>query len=96
MNKFIKFPAMWQQVLMEQQATSAEWRMALWLLGKARFCPLVKVTNVAMARIRISHATKWRALNRLAQWSLIRFEKMRAGSSPIVQVKWLAGRQPSG
>jgi hypothetical protein len=95
MNHYTKFPDMWWQVLVNRPTTQADWRVAIALLRKARFSPVVKFSNEAAAKLRLSPSTKRRSLNRLGSWGLIYFES-RQGASPMVTVKWLAGRQPSG
>src|SRR5262245_49793912 len=93
-NYYTKLPEMWRQVLVESRpATAADLKLAWWLLAEARFRSRVKVTNKVAAKMGLSRQTKWRSLNRLAEWGLIRIEKQK-GKSPIVLIKWLAGRQP--
>src|SRR5262245_1541193 len=93
-NLYVKFPEMWRQVLNERPATAADWKVAVELLNRAKFSvPVVKLTNHACAKIGISPRTRLRSLNRLANWSLIHFRSRRR-ASPLITVKWLAGRQP--
>lgn len=94
-SRYTKLPEMWLQVLVEDRpATAADLKLAWWLLAQARFSPTVKVTNEAAAKLGFGRQTKWRSLNRLSEWGLIRIKK-RQRKSPVVVVKWLAGRQPN-
>lgn len=93
MSFYVKVPQMWQQVLREKSAAGAEYTIALELLTLARFSPVVKFTNERAAKLGISRQTKWRSLTRLADWGLITWQQLRPGASPVIRVKWLAGRQ---
>ena len=95
MNRYVKFPEMWGRTLKARPATAADWKVAHELLERAKFCPIVKFTNEAAAKLGMSPRTKWRSLNRLASWGLISFHAQRIGASPKVRVDWLSGRQPS-
>jgi hypothetical protein len=92
--RYVKFPEIWWTVLKARPTTEADWRIALALLEKAKFSPEVKFSNEAAAKLGLSHDTKRRSLARLGSWGLIDYQS-RQGSSPMVRVKWLAGRQPS-
>jgi hypothetical protein len=91
---YVKLPIMWVATLLSRGATAADWKVAAYLLMEARFTPLVKLTNAKTTKFGISPRTKWRSINKLAQWGLIR-EKCQPGKSPIIRVLHLAGRQPS-
>ena len=91
---YVKMPEMWRQVLAARPATVADYKIALELLTLAKFSPVVKFTNERAAKLGISRQTKWRSLNRLANWGLISWQQLRPGASPVIRVKWLAGRQP--
>jgi hypothetical protein len=93
---------MWLRILRARKATTSDWNVAVFLLERAKFCPVVKFTNKAAAGIGISRQTKWRCLERLERWGLITINglaraasRSMAGKSPRITVKWLAGRQPS-
>jgi hypothetical protein len=95
MSRYFKFPEMWRQVLIEQRAAAADWLVAVDLLNRAKHSRVMKFSNERAAALGISPSTKRRSLNRLAAWSLIWFRN-RKGASPMVTVKWLDKRQPSG
>jgi len=94
MNRYVKFPEMWRLTLNARSATAADWKLAVELLNRAKFCPVVKLTNHAAGKLGLSTRTRLRSLNRLAAWGLIIFNS-RQNASPLITVKWLAGRQPS-
>jgi hypothetical protein len=94
-GSYVKFPDMWRHVLRERRASLADWKIAIELLAMARFAEVVKLTNAKVADLGFGPATRRRSLKRLAKWSLIRLEP-RPGKTPLVRVKWLAGRQPGG
>jgi hypothetical protein len=95
MNRYFKFPEMWRQVLIEQRAAAADWLVAVDLLNRAKHSRVMKFSNERAAALGISPSAKRRSLNRLAAWSLIWF-RSRKGASPMVTVKWLDRRRPSG
>jgi hypothetical protein len=95
MNRYFKFPEMWRQVLIEQSAAAADWVVAVELLNKAKFSRVVKFSNERAAELGLHRNTKRRSLDRLAAWGLIWF-RSRRGASPLVTVKWLDKRRPSG
>ena len=95
MSTYIKFPEMWMRTLLAQPATAADWKVAGYLLMRARFSPLVTLPNKALGVLGISPRTKWRSINRLAQWGLIQ-EKCRPGKSPVIRALYLSPRQPGG
>jgi hypothetical protein len=95
MSTYIKFPEIWMRTLLARPTTAADWKVAGYLLARARFSPLVTLPNKTLGTLGVSRATKWRAVNRLAQWGLIR-EKCRPGKSPIIRVLYLSPRQPGG
>jgi hypothetical protein len=94
MNRYVKFPEMWVRTLSARPTTAADWKIAVNLLARARFCRTVKFTDTVAAKLGVSKRTKWRSLNRLAGWGLISL-RQRNGASPMVRVLWLAGPQPS-
>ena len=94
MSFYVKMPEMWRQILNGKPATAADFKIAWALLTLAKFSPVVKFTNERAAKLGISRQTKWRSLNRLANWGLISWQQLRPGASPVIRVKWLAGRQP--
>ena len=88
-ERYTKLPEIWRQVLLERKTPASVFKLAWWLLEKAKFSPKVKVSNVAAAKMRISPSTKLRALEWLAAAGLIRLET-KNGTSPRVVPKWLA------
>jgi hypothetical protein len=94
-HRYVKFPEVWGRTLMARSATGADWRLAYFLLERAKFASEVKVSNMAAERMGISRVQKWRSLNKLEDWNLIQILPCRMGRSPIVRVRWLAGPQPS-
>ena len=95
MNRYFKFPEMWRQVLNEQRATAADWLVAVDLLNRAKHSRVMKFSNERAAALGLHRNTKRRSLDRLAAWGLIWF-RSRRGASPMVTVKWLDNRRPSG
>jgi hypothetical protein len=95
-NLYVKFPEMWRITLNARPATAADWKVAVELLNRAKFSPggKVRLTSHACAKIGISRHTRLRSLNRLGSWGLIHFQS-RQKASPLITVKWLAGRQLS-
>jgi hypothetical protein len=93
-NLYVKFPEMWRITLNKMPATAADWKIAVELLNRAKFSRVVRLTNHACAKLGISRHTRLRSLNRLGSWGLIHFQS-RQKASPLITVKWLAGRQPS-
>jgi hypothetical protein len=94
-STYTKFPDVWIRTLRARSATSADWSIAAYLLMRARFSPLMMLPNKALGELGISPRTKWRSINKLAQWGLIQ-EKCRPGKSPIIRVLYLSPRQPGG
>ena len=94
MNRYVKFPEMWRITLNARPATAADWKIAVELLNRAKFCPVVKLTSHACEKIGISRHTRLRSLNRLGSWGLIRVQS-RQKASPVITVRYLAGRQRS-
>jgi hypothetical protein len=85
---------MWRVTLNARPATAADWKIAVELINRAKFSPVVKLTSHAAAKLGMSTRTRLRSLNRLGAWGLIHFDS-RQNVSPLITVKWLAGRQPS-
>jgi predicted DNA-binding protein (UPF0251 family) len=85
-NRYIKFPQMWWLTLQARPATAADWKVAMALLEKAKFSPVVRFSNEAADKLGISRQTKWRSLDRLARWGLIVVQS-KVGRSPRVTVK---------
>jgi len=93
MNRYVKFPEMWRITLNARPATATDWKVAIELLNRAKFSPVVKLTNHTAAKLGLSTRTRLRSLSRLGAWGLITFNS-RQNASPLITVKWLAGRQP--
>ncbi len=91
--RYVKFPEMWWRVLSTRPATAADLKIALDLLWRAKFTPVVKYTNEMAAKLGISRQTKNRSLDRLGCWGLI-VVTGRVGQSPLVRPRWLAQWQP--
>jgi len=85
---FVLLSEMWWTELFEMKATGAEWRVAIELIRRARFSPVVKLSNEAAAKIGVSKQKKWVALDRLRKRGLIAVSG-RPGTSPEVRVRWL-------
>jgi len=94
MNRYVKFPEMWWRILKARPTTDADWRIAIALLEKAKFSRVVRLTSHECAKIGISTRTRLRSLNRLGAWGLIPV-RSRQKASPLITVRYLAGRQPS-
>jgi hypothetical protein len=94
MNRYVKFPEMWWRVLKARPTTEADWRIAIALLEKAKFSRVVRLTSHACTKLGISRHTRLRSLNRLGSWGLIHVQS-RQKASPLITVKYLAGKQPS-
>jgi hypothetical protein len=93
-RRFVMVGEMWIKILRSRGATAADWNLSLLLLERAKFSPITKVSNVAVAKIGLSLDTKRRSLDRLEQWGLV-LVKRRYGAAPLVTVKWLVPMQPS-
>lgn len=85
---FVLLPQMWREELFAMNATGGTWRVAIDLLYRARFSPVVKLSNVAAAKLGVSPRTKWRALDALRKRGLIAVTG-RPGTSPRVRVRWI-------
>jgi hypothetical protein len=88
-DSFIILPRVWERVLVARSATGADYRLSLELVKRARFSPLVKVTDAMAERLKMSRMTKWRVLNRLEVWGLIQMRRMQKSVSPVVRVLYL-------
>ena len=95
MNRYVKFPEMWRITLNARPATAADWKLAFELLNRAKFSRIVRLTNHTTAKLGLTTRTRQRSLSRLGAWGLVSV-KNRPNASPLVTVKWLAGRQPGG
>jgi len=95
-GSYVKLPDMWRQVLLERGASAADYAVALELLAMARFATTVKLSNIRTRQMGISRATRWRTLERLTRWGLIKKFKVGKRKSPALRIDWLAGRQPGG
>lgn len=98
MNTYTKLPDMWLKVLRARRGqgetvTVADMAVAWELLAKAKFSPLVRLSNDRAAEWGLSRWTKTRALNRLARWGLISIER-RHSRAWVIRARYLAGRQP--
>jgi len=94
MNLYVKLPEMWRRVLNARPTTAADWKIAVELLRRAKFSPIVKLTKPAAEKLGISPRTRFRCLDRLEHWGLISIRR-RVGAALWIRVLWLAGRQPS-
>lgn len=94
MNHYVKFPEMWRHILCNRPSTAADWKIACELLQRARFSPVVKLSNKPAAKMGVCSKTRLRSLNRLESWGLI-IVKRQLGRASHIRVLWLAGRQPS-
>jgi hypothetical protein len=80
---FVLLPKLWLQELRAMKANAATWNVAVELLGRARFSPVVKLSNEAAAKI--SRQSKWRALQALRKRGLV-IVAGRSGTSPWAKV----------
>ena len=94
MNLYVKLPEMWRRVLNARPTTAADWKIAVELLRRAKFSPIVKMTKPTAEKLGISRNTRLRSLDRLEAWGLIRITR-RVGRAYWIRPLWLAGRQPS-
>ena len=85
---FVLVPQMWREELIAMKASGTVWSVAVELLRRARFSPVVKFSNEAAAKIGISRQAKWLALDRLRLRGLIAIGS-RSGASPKVRVRYL-------
>jgi ribosomal protein S25 len=88
---FTMVPKMWTDVMAERQTSRAALWVALHLLRVVRKqpTPVVKLTNVAMARYGVDGRAKRKALRELQEAGLV-VVTQRPNRSPLVRVKWLA------
>ena len=93
--RYMKFPDMWRLTLNNRDTTAADWKVGVELLNRAKFSPVVKLSNVAAAKLGICSRTKRRSLDRLERWGLIAVRR-RVGTGFWIRVLWLSGRQPAG
>ena len=85
---FVLVPKMWLEELRAMNATGSTWAVAMELLYRARFSPIVKLSNEAAAKMGLSPRTKWRAIDALRKRALIAVTG-RPGTSPRIRVRWL-------
>jgi hypothetical protein len=91
-GKFVQVPELWREQLVSIDAHAATYRVALHLLYEAWRADsrYVKLTNGALAKLRVSRFSKARALAQLRKAGLIAVEQ-RPGSNPIVTVRFREG-----
>jgi hypothetical protein len=88
MNKFTKFPRMWHEQLARVRANGCAYRVAIYLLGQARFSKQVILSTSAMRSLGVSRNGKRGALIQLRRAGLIAVED-RSDKNPIVTVRWV-------
>jgi hypothetical protein len=87
-GRFIKFPEEWDYQLARVQADGSTYRVALYLLWKARFTGgSVKLANKALEARGVSRWSKYRALDQLGRLGLISTER-NGRQSILVKVKF--------
>ena len=94
-HRYTKLPDVWRQVLAERGASAADYAIAWEVLALARFANPVVLGNEKVAELGFGPQARRKALKRFAEWSLVWLET-RPGATPLIHVKWLAGRQPGG
>jgi hypothetical protein len=92
MSTYIKFPEIWMRTLLARPTTAADWKVAGYLLARARFSPLVTLPRTTL---HLHPTTLARSVNKLAQWGLIQ-EKRRHRKPPVLRPLYLSPRQPGG
>lgn len=89
MDKFVKFPAMWEACVAKRGTLVSTYRVALYLLDQARFAQHVPLSTAALKKRGVSRASKWRALGQLSRAGLVGVERHK-GRLPVVKVRWRA------
>ena len=89
-NKFVRMPWLWVDCLAKAGAGADAWAVSLFLLyetwrTKTR---VVKLTNAALAQLRVRRQGKSRALQQLRGAGLVAVEERR-GRSPLVTVRFV-------
>jgi hypothetical protein len=89
MSTYVKFPDVWIRTLIARNAKPSDWKVAAYLLMRARFSPLVTLPRTALD---LHHTTLARSVNKLAQWGLV-LEKRRHRKPVVIRPLHLP-RQP--
>jgi hypothetical protein len=84
---FTVVPEMWSLRLAEIRADGCTYRLALYLLQRARWEQHVTLSNQAMHKIGVGREGKRNALCQLREAGLVAVEE-RPRKSPIVKVRW--------
>lgn len=87
--KFVKFPKMWEDCLAKRGTTVSTYRVAFYLLDRARFAEHVPLSTAALKKRGVSQRSKWRALEQLGQAGLVGVERHK-GRLPLVKVRFRA------
>ena len=88
MRKFTKFPKMWEDCLAAIRADGCTYRVALYLLGQARFRREVTLSTACLRKLGMSRNGKRGALKQLRRAGLVAVEE-RPRKSPIVTVRFV-------
>jgi hypothetical protein len=87
-RKFTMVPDMWALRLAEMRADGCTYRVALYLLQRARWEQHVTMSNQAAEKIGVGRRGKRSALHQLSEAGLVVVEE-RPSKSPIVKVRWV-------
>jgi hypothetical protein len=88
-NRFTKFPKIWQIQLAKIRADGCAYRVALYLIEQAHWCKLVPLSNVTARKVGVSRNGKRTALQQLSKAGLVAVEE-RPRKSPLIKVRFLA------
>ena len=91
-GKFVKFPQMWRMQMAEVHANGCAYRVALYLLERARWMSpgnrQVTLSTTTMRKLGVNRQGKRSALQQLRKAGLIAVEE-RPKKSPIVTVRFV-------
>jgi hypothetical protein len=91
-GKFVQFPQMWEEQLAKVRAGGCAYRVALYLLKRARWQSpgnrQITLSTTTLRKLGVSRDGKRSALQQLRRAGLIRVEE-RPKKSPIVTVRFV-------